>query len=525
MSATSHWLRIFAIQLLAPLSLLHAADWPQWGGTQSRNMVSQEKNLPETFVPGDKGTHGEGILLDTTRNVKWAVRTGDFSCGTPTVARGKVFIGGMVKRQGVMNCFEEATGRLLWQWITPCRSDLKADAMNFRHFPKSLGVCSTPVVDDDRIYFVDQNCLVVCLSIHGQAPASPADVGQARVIWTFDMYADKAVGSRPSDACNGSPIIDGDMLYVTTSNGVDRIINVPIKKDAARRCFAPDAPTLIVLDKRSGRFLAKDTAPTAANMLHGQWSSPSMGTVQGRRMVFLGGGDGNCYAFEALDSVPPEPVTLKTAWWVDCNPKEYRSFGGMDMIEHYTLGDRRRKDTINKPNDGSFVGMSEIIATPVFYNNRVFVAIGRDPDHGRGRGMMLCMDANQTGDSTETGIIWTYKGLDRTLSTVSISDGLLYIADVAGRLHCLNVDSGRLQWIYESSNRTIASTLVADGKIFMPTEKYLHVLAAGKEMKLLSRISLGNQSWITPVAANGTLYIASRNYLWAVKQKDNEKMQ
>ncbi len=523
MSATSHWLRTFAIFLVAPLSLLHAADWPQWGGTASRNMVSAEKNLPETFVPGQKGTQGEGVLLDTTRNVKWAVRTGNFSCGTPAVAGGKVFIGAMVKRQGVMNCFDEATGRLLWQWITPCRSDLKADAMNFRTFPKRLGICSTPVVDGDRLYFVDQNCLVVCLSIHGKAPASGAQVGQARVIWTFDMYADKAVRCRPSDACNGSPLIDGDMLYVTTSNGVDRIVKVPIKEDAARRCFAPDAPTLIVLDKRTGRFLAKDTAPTVANMLHGQWSSPSMGTVQGRKLVFLGGGDGNCYAFEALDSVPTEPVTLKTAWWVDCNPKEYRAFGGMDMIEHYTLGDKRRRDTINKPNDGSFIGMSEIIATPVFYKNRVYVAIGRDPDHGRGRGMLLCLDANQKGDSTKTGKIWTYKGLDRTLSTASVSDGLIYIADVAGRLHCLNVETGEVQWIYESNSRTIASTLVADGKIFLPTEKHLHVLAAGNQMKLLSRISLGAQSWITPVAANRTLYIASRNYLWAVKQQDDAK--
>ena len=182
MSATSHWLRTFAILLLAPLSLLHAADWPQWGGTASKNMVSAEKNLPETFVPGEKGTQGEGVLLATTRNVKWAVRIGDFSCGTPTVAGGKVFIAGMLKRQGVMNCFDEATGRLLWQWIAPCRSDLKADAMNFRTFPKRLGICSTPVVDGDRLYFVDQNCLVICLSIHGKTPASGAQVGQPRVI-------------------------------------------------------------------------------------------------------------------------------------------------------------------------------------------------------------------------------------------------------------------------------------------------------------------------------------------------------
>jgi len=497
---------------------LHAEDSPQWGGTASKNMISLEKNLPDTFEPGTKDPQGRGIRMSTTKNVKWAARVGDFCCGTPTVADGKVWIAGMVARQGVLKCFDEATGKLLWQRMEPCRSDLQEDAMNFRHFPKTLGVCSTPAVDGDRLYFVDQNCVVQCLDINGRPSAAGTDVGEAKVLWSFDMYADKAVACRPSDACNGSPLIDGDLLYVTTCNGVDRIVHIPIEEDAARRCFAPDAPTLIVLDKRTGRFLAKDTAPTAANMLHGQWSSPSMGTVQGRKLIFLGGGDGNCYAFEALAGVPENPVELKTAWWVDCNPAEYRSFGGMDMIVHYTLGDKRRRDTINDPNDGSFVGMSEIIATPGFYKDRVYVAIGRDPDHGRGRGALLCLDANQSGDSTSSGKLWTYQGLERSLSTVSIADGLLYVADVAGKLHCLDAETGEAHWVYESESRVIASTMVADGKIYLPNEKHLDILAAGKTMKLLSQISLGAPSWSTPVAANGTLYIASKRYLWAVKQ-------
>ena len=510
----------FAIACTVLLSTigLRAEDWPQWGGTAAKNMFSAERGLPDSFKRGTKSPRGDDIDMATTRSVRWVARVGDFGCGTPTVASGKVFIGGMVKEQGVLSCLDEATGRLLWQWKKPCRDDLKADAMNFRHFPRTLGVCSTPTVDGDRLYFVDQNCVVQCLDINGQRPASDAAAGEARVVWTFDMYTDKAVACRPSDACNGSPLIDGDLLYVTTSNGVDRIVTVPIEKDAARRCVAPKAPTLIVLDKRTGRFLAKDTAPTAANMLHGQWSSPSMATVEGRKLVFLGGGDGTCYAFDALSGVPPEPVALKTMWWVDCIPAEYRSFSGMDPLVHYTLGDRRRKDTINAANDGTFVGTSEIIATPVCYKDRVYVAIGRDPDHGRGRGALLCLDATQTGDCTKTAKRWTYQGLDRTLSTVAIADGLLYIADVAGRVHCLDVETGSVYWVYEAKARTIASTLVADGKVYLPTEKHLEILAVGKTMKLLNQMSLGAASWSTPVAANGTLYIASKKYLWAVKQ-------
>ncbi|MCX7044625.1 MAG: PQQ-binding-like beta-propeller repeat protein [Candidatus Sumerlaeota bacterium] len=501
------------------------AEIAQWGGLPCKNMVSQEKNLPASFAPGNRDANGE-MDLATAKNLKWVSKIGAFSCGTPVVAGGKVFVGGMIETKGVLKCFDEATGKLLWQWTKSCRKDLKEDAMNFRHFPKQLGVCSTPAVEGDRLYFVDQNAVLFCLDTNGQPAAADASTTagaptpaprEAREIWSFDMYTDKQVAVRPSDAVNGSPLIDGDLLYVTTCNGVDRIITHPIEKDAARRCFAPNAPTLIVFDKRTGRLLARDTAPTAANMLHGQWSSPSMGVVDGRKMIFLGGGDGFCYAFEALDGVPKEKelVKLKTVWWFDCNPPEYREFGGRDMIAHYTLGDRRRSDSINKASDGTFVGMSEIIATPVFYKSRVYVAIGRDPDHGRGRGALYCLDAAKTGDVTKTARLWSYQGLDRTLSTVSIAAGLLYVADVAGRLHCLDAETGKLQWVYETKSRAIGSTLVADGKVYLPTEKQLHVLATGKELKPLGQINLSAPMWATPVAANGALYIATKTTLWA----------
>jgi outer membrane protein assembly factor BamB len=174
---------------------------------------------------------------------------------------------------------------------------------------------------------------------------------------------------------------------------------------------------------------------------------------------------------------------------------------------------------LNK-NDGTFVGESEIIGTPVFYHNRVCVALGRDPEHGRGRGALHCIDATQTGDITQTGRVWIYQGLDRTLSTVSLADGLLYLCDVAGRLHCLDAETGQCHWVHETDSAVWGSTLVADGKVYLPTPKGLFVLAAGREKKVLSQINVGAIIYATPVAANGTLYIASRaGWLWAIHQQ------
>jgi outer membrane protein assembly factor BamB len=492
-----------------------AKDWPQWGGTDGKNMVSEEKRLPESFVPGEKDSATGRIKLETAKNVTWARRLCSALYSTPAVTDGKIFIGGREPGQGLLLCLEEKTGTPLWQWQGPARKvPLYNDGWltGIGPNPEVLGVCSSPVVEGGRVYFVTHSFIVMCLDAKGQS--SGAEAGQARVLWQFDMW-DK-LGVFPCDAANGSPLVDGDFLYVQTSNGIDR--NMSLEKERQRKVPAPQAPNVIVLDKKTGRLVATDDTPVAAHLLHGQWSSVSLGKVGTRKLVFFGGGDGLCYAFEALSSAPDKPVKLKTVWSYDCIPAEYKVCGELDPVSYYCLGDRRKRDSLNK-NDGTFVGMSEIIGTPVFYKNRVYVAIGRDPEHGRGRGALHCIDATKTGDVTKTGKLWTYQGLDRSLCTVSIADGLLYISDVAGRLHCLDAETGQCYWVHETNSQTWGSTLVADGKVYMPTAKGLFVLAAGKDKKVLDQINLGAPMCASPVAANGTLYFASKNgWLWAVSK-------
>ena len=159
----------------------------------------------------------------------------------------------------------------------------------------------------------------------------------------------------------------------------------------------------------------------------------------------------------------------------------------------------------------------EIIGTPVFYKNRVYVAIGQDPQHGRGRGLLTCIDATKTGDITSGGKIWSYDKIDRSLSSVSIADGLVYAADMPGRVHCLDAETGQCYWVHDCKSDIWTSTLVVDGKVFVGTRKGLCVLAAGRYPKVLATIRLGSAIRSMPVAANGTLYVASQRYLWAIE--------
>ena len=155
----------------------------------------------------------------------------------------------------------------------------------------------------------------------------PAD---AKVIWRYDLINELRVS--PHDSASCSVLIHGDVLYVGTSNGVDK---------SHERIVSPDAPALIALDKRTGRLLATENEKISTRLFHCQWSSPSLGKVGDKTLLFFGGADGVCYAFETLDSIPEKPVYLKKVWSYDCNPPSYKFRDGKPI--HYTDGDKRRR--------------------------------------------------------------------------------------------------------------------------------------------------------------------------------------
>ena len=117
---------------------------------------------------------------------------------------------------------------------------------------------------------------------------------------------------------------------------------------------------------------------------------------------------------------------------------------------------------------------------------------------------------------TGTAKIWSYP-IGRSLSSPSIVDGLLYIADTFEGLYCFDAETGKKYWFHPTGSEVWGSTMVADGKVYLGTKKSLLVLAAGKEKKLLANIHLGTPAYCTPVVANGVLYVASQHYLWAVQ--------
>jgi hypothetical protein len=161
---------------------------------------------------------------------------------------------------------------------------------------------------------------------------------------------------------------------------------------------------------------------------------------------------------------------------------------------------------------------NEVIATPVIFENVVYIANGQDPEHGEGVGHAYAIDATKRGDITESGRIWHYDKIRRTISTPAIADGLIYWPDFSGFLHCIDAKTGQAYWTHDMFAAIWGSPLLADGKLYLGDEDGdIVIMQPGKTLKVLGEMNMGSSVYSSPVPSNGTLFISNRNQLYAFK--------
>jgi len=489
------------VLLAVAVGSIRAADRPQWGQQYSRNMISGETGLADRFDP------------ETGEHIKWTARLGDQTWATPVVAAGRVFIGTNNENprdprhkgdRGVLLCLNESDGSFCWQLIAPKLSD---DI--YKDWPKA-GMCSPPTVEGKRVYMVTNRNEVMCLDLDGLAngndgpyrdeakrmvPADmqPVELGEtdADIIWCYDIP--REIGLFPHDSTHCSVLIHGQFLYINTNSGL---------KGSHQELRMPDAPSLIVLDKATGRLVAQDNEHIGPRIFHSTWSSPALGEVNGRTLIFFCGGDGVVYAFEPVQTLPPTGAVekLKRVWRFDCDPTAPK-----ENVHDYI---RNRQ-----------VSPSNIKSMPVFYKNRVYVTVGGDIWWGKEKAWLKCIDAMGTGDITKTGQLWSYPVRMHCCSTPELWHGLVLVADCGNMIHCVDAESGKPYWTHDSNGEIWASILVADGKVYVGTRRRdFLIFAASKEKKLLSEVKLDSPIAGTAVAANGVVYIATMKTLYAVQK-------
>ena len=371
-------------------------------------------------------------------------------------------------------------------------------------------------------------------TLSGFKIVTPLDKKEADVVWVLDMMKELGVSQHNMAACSVTAY--GDLLFVNTSNGVDEShINMP----------SPKASSFICVNKNTGKVIWTDSSP-GLNILHGQWSSPTVAVLGGVPQVLFAGGDGWLYSFKADQGKDGKPELV---WKFDCNPKESRwEVGG--------TGTR-----------------NNLIGTPVVYDGLVYIAVGQDPEHGEGIGHLWCLDPTQRGDvsaelvvkvndrsttvphrrlqavdaergeiaidNPKSAVIWHFSKFDlngdgelefeeemhRSCGTVAIKDDLLFIADFSGLFHCLDAKTGKPYWTYDMLAAAWGSPLIVNGHVYIGDEDGdICVFRLTKEgHEPIREINMGNSVYSTPIIANGVLLLSNRTHLFAIEDGSESK--
>ena len=515
-------------------------DWPQWGGTSIRNSAVVAENIPITWD------------IEGGTNILWKATLGSQSYGSPVVANGQIYVGTNNQSAyvpeyprgvdlGCLICFNAETGKFLWQ-----HSNEKLPTGRVHDWPHQ-GIVSTPCIDGDRLWYVSNRGEVCCLDTAGfrdeenDGPFKDEKlVGDihADVVWKLDMM--KQLGVSQHNMCTSSPTTDGKRLFLHTSNGVDEShINIP----------NPDAPAFLCLDRETGEVLWSDNSP-GKNILHGQWSSPTYAVLAGRPQVLFGGGDGWLYSF---DPKGDGEGNSKLLWKFDTNPKDAK----------WMLGGRGRRN--------------EYITAPVIYDGKVYIATGQDAEHGEGPGDLWCIDPGKAFDESDvsphfvvdlegnkvpqrrlvaidrskgenlvpnpdSAVIWHYTWTDlnqnrkvdfeermhRSCANPTIRDGLVYVVDFSGLVHCIDAETGIANWTYDCFAASwIASPLVTNDHVYILDEDgdvavFEHPSETGTP---LHEIHLENSTYASPIVVRDTLYMMNKDTLFAIREGATPKAQ
>ena len=151
------------------------------------------------------------------------------------------------------------------------------------------------------------------------------------------------------------------------------------------------------------------------------------------------------------------------------------------------------------------------------------MSAGQDPDNGSGRGAAYSINPAKRGDITESGKVWQYEKINRSISTAAVGNGLAFLSDIDGILHCLDVKTGKPYWNFDLKSPVWGSPLLADGKVYLGDEDGdLSVFRANSKFEKPSVIDMADSIYSTPVPANGVLYVMTRTQLYAITTPKSE---
>jgi outer membrane protein assembly factor BamB len=297
-------------------------------------------------------------------------------------------------------------------------------------------VDSSPIVVDDKVYFVSNDDTLFCTG---------AETGT--LIWSYTSI--HGVTSSPTYA-EGNIFVglgNGFLVKLDADTGAPQ----PIFMASDRIASAPAVVDGMVY------FGSDDFSVYCVRASDGyeEWSFQtwnhvnSSPAVAGGR-VYVGSGDGAIYCLNARSGV--EIWSDSTSGYFHSSPTV---FDGKVYIGSYNgrlyCRDAYTGEEIWRVTIGSAINSSPAVADGRVYfgayNNRVY-----------------CVDA-QTG-----GAIWDHLVVEDPYSSPAVAGGMVFVGSTDNKLYCLNALTGEEIWTYTTGGNVLSSPAIANGRVYVGSD-------------------------------------------------------
>ncbi|MBI2808924.1 MAG: PQQ-binding-like beta-propeller repeat protein [Planctomycetes bacterium] len=153
---------------------------------------------------------------------------------------------------------------------------------------------------------------------------------------------------------------------------------------------------------------------------------------------------------------------------------------------------------------------NRVISGPTLAGDTVYAVQGM-------KGPLFAVKVGGKGDITKSNVQWKYTGATPDAASPVYANGLVFLCNNAGVVTCVDAKTGDEVWKERLGQAFRATPLVAGERVyFFSKEGTAFIIEAARQLKVLSRVELGEDIMASPAAASGSLFIRTREHLWRI---------
>lgn len=442
-------------------SAMPAEEWSRFRGPNGSGIAAGAEHYPTEFSP--------------SQNLAWRtpVRPGKSSA---VLTETRIFLTGFQDEKLYTQCFDRATGKLLWECSEP---RTRQDSVNRKNHPAAI----TPVTDGDNVYVL----------FHEFGLLSYNAAGQLR--WRIQI--DPTLNSQGLGA---SPILAGDAVVIQIDQLKNSYIAAYAKSNGELRW----------------KVAREESESWSTPLLHQPPGQPLQVITAGSRKI----GGHLVSSGQRTFTFPGVSPAMVASPIMDGNIVLAFGYGASNSAPFARELERRDKNKDGRINRDEYTQDDVVLHSIAHYLGNRDGEVTEDEwiEWGKNVGGGTALVAVQL-DATQPTQLWrTEKGFEGVIPSPLLHDGLIYVVRNGGILTAYDAKTGlptEARRITGALGGYSASPVLAHGLLYFASEDgKISVVRPGREWQVLHVNALDDHFFATPALSGGRIYARGDDTLY-----------